>query len=180
MLPVSIMQRIFEWNYEAINGLYFRSGFQQKQTGCLVIPLEITGLTVTNVNGEECRKMVLEGICTAGQYLLISAYCSDKSHNSVIYVVKLSTMKFTCTIKLDTMAHVGGIAYDPVSKNLWVCNSDKNSLYVYNLSDLPSKAINASSNVNQSFYMYHIASSDVSVTPSFCTYYIWNDLGGKF
>ncbi len=136
----------------------------------------IPGLTVTNVNGEECRKMVPQGICIAGQYLLISAYCSDKSHNSVIYVVKLSTMKFTCTIKLDTMAHVGGIAYDPVSKNLWVCNSDKDSLYVYNLSDLPSKAINASSNVNQSFYMYHIASSDVSVTPSFCTYYngmIW-------
>ena len=136
----------------------------------------IPGLAVTNLNGEECERMVPQGICIAGEYLLISAYCYDESHNSVIYVVKLSTMKFVCTIKLNIISHVGGIAYDPRSKNLWVCNSKNSRLYVYSLSDLPSKAASASSNANKSFYLYNIATASVGVTPSFCTYYdgmIW-------
>lgn len=68
-----------------------------------------------------CSDMVPQGICFAGDYLLITAYCKDKSHNSVIYVFNESDKSYYGTIKLPGKAHVGGIAYDcNRSGNIWV------------------------------------------------------------
>lgn len=139
----------------------------------------IPGLKQTNINGVICTRMVPQGICIVGPYILISAYCSEKKHHSVIYVVKNSTKEFVCTIRLDTKSHVGGIAYDPVYKNLWVCDSSNSSNYrllAYRMSTFQWDVTQASWNKNQSFSMTHFAQIPVDVVPSFCTWYdgmIW-------
>lgn len=70
-----------------------------------------------------CSDMVPQGITFAGDYLLISAYCKDKTHNSVIYVFNESDKSYYGTIKLPNSEHVGGVAYDcDKSGNIWVAN----------------------------------------------------------
>lgn len=74
-----------------------------------------------------CTSMVPQGVCVADQYVLISAYCSTKEHNSVIYVLNRQSHDFVKEVVLKGKPHVGGIAYDPVHKNIWICgyNSSK-------------------------------------------------------
>ncbi|MBQ6323143.1 MAG: hypothetical protein IJI24_09730 [Lachnospiraceae bacterium] len=67
-----------------------------------------------------CTSMTPQGICVAKDYLLISAYCHTHSHNSVIYVMDLETKAFVKEIVLPGKSHVGGIAYDPIHRYIWV------------------------------------------------------------
>lgn len=67
-----------------------------------------------------CTSMTPQGLAITEDYLLISAYCRTKEHNSVIYVLDKVTHKFIKEIVLNTRAHVGGMAYDTMNHNLWV------------------------------------------------------------
>lgn len=67
--------------------------------------------------------MTPQGLTVAGDYLLISAYDSDYVHASVIYVLRLKTGEFIKTIILPGRPHAGGLAYDPVAKNVWITGS---------------------------------------------------------
>ena len=73
-----------------------------------------------------CRTMIPQGVCVAGNYLLVSAYDnksevevkdsnykhSDK-HNSVIYVIDKNTKKYITTIILENnTSHVGALAWN--------------------------------------------------------------------
>jgi len=64
-----------------------------------------------------------QGVTIAENYLLISSYSHDKKHNSVIYVLDKSSHEYIKTIVLKGNPHVGGITYDPIAKNIWVCSS---------------------------------------------------------
>ena len=79
----------------------------------------IPGLTVTNVSGQACNNMVPQGICFDGSYYLMSAYCYDGSHNSVLYVIDPSG-KYVCTIDLGIKSHVGSLC----------CNTDRGEIYL--------------------------------------------------
>lgn len=68
-----------------------------------------------------CNCMVPQGLCEIKDHILITAYCAEKVHKSVIYVLKKSTKKFVKTVPIDTRGHVGGIASD--GNYIWVCNS---------------------------------------------------------
>lgn len=84
---------------------------------------DIYNLVRNSTKSGGCSDMVPQGITFAGDYLLISAYCKDKTHNSVIYVFNESDKSYYGTIKLPGTAHVGGIAYDcDKSGNIWVSN----------------------------------------------------------
>lgn len=87
-----------------------------------------------------CTSMTPQGVCVAGPYLLISAYCSTGKHNSVIYVINKSNHEFVKEIVLRGRPHVGGIAYDPIHKNVWFCDysGKKQTAYVsaFSIADL--------------------------------------------
>lgn len=67
--------------------------------------------------------MTPQGIAIANKYILISAYDGDHEHASVIYVLDKKTGKYLKTIQVAGRPHLGGIAYDPVAKNIWVTGS---------------------------------------------------------
>ncbi len=66
-----------------------------------------------------------QGMCRAGNYLLITAYDVKKKHNSVIYVVDMLDMNLVSTLTMPNKFHAGGIAFD--GENIWTtgATSDK-------------------------------------------------------
>ena len=67
-----------------------------------------------------CTSMTPQGLCVTEQYLFISAYCHTGRHNSVLFMLDRTTGEYIKTIVLGSRAHVGGIAYDPEHRNVWV------------------------------------------------------------
>lgn len=91
--------------------------------GTYIVPgLEATRTLRIRSTGKPamCTSMTPQGLAITEDYLLISAYCRTKEHNSVIYVLDKVTHKFIKEIVLNTRAHVGGMAYDTMNHNLWV------------------------------------------------------------
>jgi len=78
-------------------------------------------LNLTSGEIEMCTTMTPQGVTIAGQYLISSAYDHDQQHNSVLYVQDLTTHKLLTTVVLQGHPHVGGITYDPIAKQVWVC-----------------------------------------------------------
>ncbi|MCR5485739.1 MAG: hypothetical protein K6F09_09120 [Clostridiales bacterium] len=75
----------------------------------------IPGLTSTEVEGQNCTQMVPQGICFAGDYVLISAYDYEKKIKSVIYVMDRAG-KFLTLLTIDdkeiAFTHNGALAFD--------------------------------------------------------------------
>lgn len=84
----------------------------------------IPGLAYTSLNGTGSRQMVPQGICIAGDYMLITAYDSSGKENSVVYVLSnedATNRSFLTTLILPDKNHVGGITFD--GRNLWIAKS---------------------------------------------------------
>lgn len=98
----------------------------------------IPGLSYTRFESGGCSDMVPQAVCYVKGYILISAYCSASSgnHSSVLYVLRSADCQYLCTLQLDITAHVGGMAYDPDSEYLWVCDSSQKRLVAYNMAYL--------------------------------------------
>lgn len=67
-----------------------------------------------------CTSMTPQGLAITEKYILVSAYCKTKEHDSVIYVIDKETRQFVKEIVLNTKAHVGGMAYDTMNQILWI------------------------------------------------------------
>lgn len=79
-----------------------------------------------------CSDMTPQGITFAGDYLLISAYCSLSTHSSILYVFNESDKSYYGTIKLPSKAHVGGVAYDNNKNgNIWVSKGNAVGCFKY-------------------------------------------------
>lgn len=88
-----------------------------------VIPgLKTTETLAENTTPDICTSMTPQGVTPAGDYLLISAYCASGEHNSVVYVLNKAYHTYVKTIVLPNRPHVGGITYDPVHQNIWICD----------------------------------------------------------
>ncbi|MCI8299507.1 MAG: hypothetical protein HFI69_04025 [Lachnospiraceae bacterium] len=95
----------------------------------------VPGLEVTDVLGEACSQMVPQGICVAGDYMLVTAYDNGnhskkarregyKVSNSVLYVLSdqnPGNRRLLTTIVLPDINHVGGVAFD--GRNVWIAKS---------------------------------------------------------
>lgn len=94
-----------------------------KEEGMYVIPglRNTETLNLANEQLDDCGMMTPQGVTVAGRYLLISAYCHDAKHHSVLYVLDRYSHEYLKTIVLKGRPHVGGIAYDPQTQKLWVC-----------------------------------------------------------
>lgn len=65
---------------------------------------------------DHCTAMTPQGLTLTEDYLLISAYCHDHQHNSVIYVLDRITGVRLKTVILPDLPHAGGLAYDPLHR----------------------------------------------------------------
>ena len=85
----------------------------------------IPGLRQTNVSGMATPYMVPQGICVAGNYVLISAYSSSNKvwTSSVIYVLDRDTGKYLTTLALSTRCHVGALAYSTRTNRVYIADS---------------------------------------------------------
>ncbi|MGN0076981.1 MAG: hypothetical protein ACI38Z_08425 [Parafannyhessea sp.] len=87
-----------------------------------VIPgLKVTRTLDADDNLCSCTTMTPQGVCVAGRYLLVSAYCRAHAHNSVIYRINRKTHQLDGVIVLNGKPHVGGLAYDARHHRLWIC-----------------------------------------------------------
>ena len=133
--------------------------------------------------------MTPQGICKAGDYFIVTAYCGAKNkgtdtphthetrHNSVIYILDATTSKpsYITTINLKNKNHVGGIAYDPNNKLIWITgksDDSKNQYMVdaisYNFIDNLVKSSNYK-DINDAEYVAQ--NKNVTVKSSYLTYY---------
>lgn len=95
--------------------------------GTYIIPgLERTLSLNNDQNPDSCLEMVPQGLCLTDEYLLISAYCHDHKHNSVIYVLNRRTHKYIKTIVLEGKPHAGSIAWDAKYRHVWVTTGSTN------------------------------------------------------
>ena len=84
----------------------------------------VPGLSYTRLGDSYSRQMVPQGICIAGDYMLITAYDYGRTHNSVIYVLSnrdAQNRRLLTTIELPDQNHVGGIAFD--GEFIWIAKS---------------------------------------------------------
>lgn len=88
----------------------------------LVIPGQVQSYAYNfkTKNLAKTDAMTPQGITIADKYILITAYNSTHDLSSVIYVLNKNTGRYLKTIQINGTPHLGGIAYDPVAKNIWI------------------------------------------------------------
>ena len=89
------------------------------------IPGLIETCYVNRNNTGTSDEYIPQGLCSTGDYWLITAYDAKKKNRSVIYAVDARTAELVSTITVPNKYHVGGIAYD--GKRIWLTGdtSDK-------------------------------------------------------
>lgn len=115
----------------AINGESFKNlaNYIYKDNSAVIPGIEQTNM---GDNKTLCKNMVAQGVCVTDKYMLISAYCADRDHNSVIYVLDKSTKEYITTLVLrenfvgsadivDHMSHVGALEY--YDGNVYIADS---------------------------------------------------------
>lgn len=136
--------------------------------------------SLTPVPGVECTKfgendfatnMIPQGLCVAGDYLLVTAYDYEKEHNSVIYIMSnddVKNRKLLSTVVLPDKNHVGGITFD--GEYVWVARSTKKEIGAIKLSDIDEAA------KHEVYSLNYYKKVKCLTTASFVTYYdgkIW-------
>ena len=120
-------------------------------------------------------RYVPQGICIAGQYILISAYDYNGVYNSVIYVLNVATNTFITTIILPSKDHCGGVAYDTKNSYIWVCTGSKVSGFSYNLLSEAVTGVTGQSGADTKIHAIDLTSFakkyTVKTTASYCTYF---------
>lgn len=111
-----------------------------------------------------CTSMTPQGLTVTEDYLLVSAYCQTQQHNSVIYVIDKHTHQFIKEIILRNRSHVGGLAYDSVHKNIWVCGMSNgvpqvNAIHLNDIEEYCFQNKYSPIRYSQSYDLYAIARS---------------------
>ncbi len=145
------------WNYESLRQLYFHD-----------YSTAIPGLENTCFSASSSDQMVPQGICVAGDYMLISAYDKSGTEKSVLYVLSNedpANRELLTTIVLPDKNHVGGIAFD--GSSLWVAKSSSRRL-----SEIFYEQVEAAVLSNQSVYELeeYDGGFNCGVTASFVSY----------
>ncbi|MEY8517431.1 hypothetical protein AALC25_10975 [Lachnospiraceae bacterium 29-84] len=128
---------------------YFASLYQPEYSTA------VPGLESTDVLGSRCGQMVPQGICIAGDYMLVTAYDNSKKmvarkrrpgyqpNRSVVYVLSNRDPRnrtLLATIVLPDANHVGGIAFD--GQNVWIAKSTDRMCSMISY-DVIEEAVNA-------------------------------------
>ncbi|MCI9137398.1 MAG: hypothetical protein HFH48_07520 [Lachnospiraceae bacterium] len=141
----------------------------------------VPGLENTDVLGENCSQMVPQGICIAGDYMLVTAYDNGmfygkktkqkvpKISRSVLYVLSNQNpenRKFLTAVILPDINHVGGAAFD--GERVWIAKSTTRQCSVISY-DTIERAVNS----GESSYELLAYDGNVScgMTASFVTWH---------
>lgn len=126
------------------------------------------------------KDMVPQGLTFSEDYGFISAYSEGKKYHSVIYVLDKKTGKHLKTIVLPDTPHLGGLAYDPVGKNLWMTTEttdDGAQLSALSIKQIEEDHFEKTKKAIT--YQHQIALNDLSKA-SFLAYYESNLVVGHF
>lgn len=157
----------------------------------------VPGLESTDILGESCGRMVPQGICIAGDYMLVTAYDSgnfykkkpgqggNKINPSVLYVLSNQNpgnRELLTTIVLPDRNHVGGVAFD--GRNIWIAKSTDRQCSVISYETLKEAANSGKSSYELSEYGQNVYCGAVA---SFVTWHegrLWvgtysNRISGK-
>lgn len=182
--------------FARVNGLGFGS---DKKRGILenCKEMKIPDLSYTDVLGDPCNCMTPQGICIAGDYILITAYCNVESlkedlennseqtvnqmrieateehnrHNSVLYVLDKADGSHVATMVFDDKSHVGGITFD--GEYVWVAKGGNCKIEGFSFVDVRACIEMGSFNYPMCAPVCEVLCND---TTSFVTYYngyIW-------
>lgn len=150
----------------------FEGRASETDYGTYIIPgLNSTRTLVTkgNVPGI-CSSMTPQGMAVTEDYIMVSAYCHTKQHNSVIYMIDKKSHSFLKEIVLPGKPHVGGLAFDRDHQILWYSSNEKGmaqaiSIRMEELLTYDYETILAPIHVDQICNLYGI------VRDSFMTFY---------
>lgn len=97
-------------------------------TSSVVIPGLKESVSRSHFSGKlaSCHAMTPQGVTVMGDKLLISAYCHNYVHDSVLFVLDKDSGKYLKMVVLDGMPHVGSIAYDAGRDGVWVAAHSNN------------------------------------------------------
>ncbi len=129
----------------------------------------VPGLAYTRFTDSSSAQMVPQGICLAGEYMLITAYDKARRSNSVIYVMSGETdgnQHLLTVLELPERNHAGGIAFD--GKHIWVARSTSGYVSAISYETLKKAASCGQQSFRLEAYDLNIY---VGVTASFVTYY---------
>ena len=85
----------------------------ERNSGTYVIPGMKSSLSVDREGRPDtCLEMTPQGLAVTEDYLFISAYCHEKEHNSVLYMIDRRTHDFIKTIVLGGQPHAGSVCWD--------------------------------------------------------------------
>jgi hypothetical protein len=106
--------------------------------------------------------MTPQGMAVTEDYIFISAYCHTHKHNSVIYMLNRHTHDFIKEIVLPNRAHVGGMAYDPVHRYIWVSGGTSGAAkaVAYPLETIEEYDLDADNRPIKATFSYTLASID--------------------
>lgn len=110
--------------------------------------------------------LALQGICMAGDYLLLTAYSEDREVPGCLFLFDRVSGEYLATLGMKKSSHLGGIAFD--GENIWICHSDNGTVqrlsytYLRAVAKCASKTLIDISDVDESY--------PVANTPSCITY----------
>lgn len=129
---IKILVKLINWLQRFLSGSFVNrkntwQRFPEFFEAAIESSYPIPGLKKTrslNLSKEQaiCQSMTPQGLTLTENFLLMSAYCHDHLHHSVINVLDRQTGVKIKTIILPDLPHVGGLAYDPTHKKIWVSN----------------------------------------------------------
>lgn len=127
----------------------------------------VPGVEKTKFSDDDvATSMVPQGLCIAGDYLLVTAYDYEKKHNSVIYVMSNddpTKRELVSTLILPDKNHVGGITFD--GEYVWVARSSEKEVGKIKLKTIEKAS---EKDVNSVDYAGKLK---CETTASFITYY---------
>ena len=129
----------------------------------------VPGLAYTRLTNSASSQMVPQGICLAGEYMLLTAYDREGGSNSVMYVLKEGVdgeRRLLTVLELPEKNHAGGIAYD--GTYVWIARSTTGYLGAISYETVQKAAASGQKSVRLTAYDQNIP---VGVTASFVTYY---------
>lgn len=114
------------WQMSANTEFYHASLYdntKENDYGFITIPGMDYAMSVTvgeKPIADTCTCMTPQGIAVSDKYVYISAYCHNKNHKSVIFIMDRQSGKYIKELVLNEATHAGGLAYDTEHGVLWI------------------------------------------------------------
>lgn len=112
---------------EELVSFAFNGRKSETEYGTYVIPGMKSTRTFLNRKGslpDICTSMTPQGLAVTEEYVIISAYCHTREHNSVLYILDKESHEFIKEVILPGRPHAGGLAYDSEHQLLWYASNE--------------------------------------------------------